>query len=1490
MRNHKYSRQALVDRGANGGIAGPEMKLIAWADGYVDLCGIDNHTVSSVRLGSFAAVIKTHLGERIGLWHQMASMPTGKTLLSPIQMEVARCTVNEKSPHVTGQTPTFIDPNGYITPLSIEEGLAYVALRPPTDREWLDLPKINFTLDCPWDKRVLDAPIPDNWYERQDDFSSYQRDNIFNEDGDLKESIVQDPSNDDLPEQADNAPVKVDRGTVRCYLHHQVRHEVDDLFVYNAVGSKVYEHRLTDDERRDVLDVTTRPRRSGTHYGPRQPAHPSPRMGGKSRSSKNSKKASKRKSNNKSSTTPPNDDTEERMDEIRADMRQPTDSTGYNNPARRVGPDHPVVTGKPTYKGLIGPGINGSFGPRLIKPSRINYDLYVRHFPGTPLDTIKRTFLATTQYARKGASPGFYMKQHIKSPNPALHIPRRHEAVATDTVYGPNGTPAVDNGSTAAQVFIGRTSGHVWIKGCGKSDKTFVKVLYDCIRKFGAMDVLISDCAKAQISNKVQDLLRALFINDRQSEPGNKNQNFAERGWQDIQRKTNILLNYSGAPDECWLLALCHVGFLINHIALERLGWRTPIEWISGSTPDISVFLQFIFYEPVYFALNDEDDQSEEAMGRWVGVAENVGHRMTYLILTNDKKILRRSRIRTANKQGGYENFRALKDADVIRPGKQVVSSPNAFKDGNNKARVEPEDTKTEQADEHPGDRRTDATNVEVETVDEEEEKDDSDEPKEDPEESTSSLPPSNKEGVHRHTDDKDFVTIDATELLKRSFITLPNENGEQSRATIVEVHPTGESTADKTEPLFKFRAKVGTKTFEEILTYNRMLEWCERDKDKRDFYNFKAIVGHRKDPSNSRKWELLVHWESEERTWEPFSSIFGDDPVMVAMYAKENSMVHEWPCCKRHLKNKKILARMANQARLKTFRQQPKFKFGVQVPRNHAEAMKIDTLNGDTRWADSEALEVSQLNDYESFKILGYKAAVPEGYTKIKCHFVYDIKHCGKFKSRFVAGGHMTDEPAESVYSGVVSIPGIRMVTFLAELNELELWAADVGNAYLESVTKEKVCFEAGPEFGELEGHLFIIIKAQYGLKSSGKRWHDRFYDVMRDMGFFPSRAEEDIWMRDAGTHYEYVAVYVDDLMIASHDPKAIVDSLRGVHKLKLKGVGPITYHLGNDYFRDEDGTLCVGPKAYIEKMVAEYQRLFGEKPCRKYSSPLDKGDHPELDDSPILDDEGIRKYQSLVGTLQWTITLGRFDIGTAVMTMSSFRAAPREGHLERLRRICGYLYKMKNGFIRVRVDEPEYSDLPSHEYDWAKTVYGDVEEQVPEDAPPTRGKRVVMTTYKDANLYHDLTTGRAVTGVLHMLNQTPVDWFTKKQATVETATYGSEFAAARTAIQQITAMRLTLRYLGVEIHGSTHMFGDNESVVKSGSLPHSPLHKRWHGLAYHFTREAIASGMVAFHHIPGEINPADVLSKHWGYSQVWEQLRPLLFWEGDTGKLLEQ
>ena len=562
---------------------------------------------------------------------------------------------------------------------------------------------------------------------------------------------------------------------------------------------------------------------------------------------------------------------------------------------------------------------------------------------------------------------------------------------------------------------------------------------------------------------------------------------------------------------------------------------------------------------------------------------------------------------------------------------------------------------------------------------------------------------------------------------------------------------------------------------------------------------------------------------------------------------------------------------------------------YGFQVPRNHEQAMELDRQNGNTKWRDAEIIELTQIDEYNTFLDKGRGFLPGPGYKKIRCHLVYAVKHDGRHKARLVAGGHLTDTPIDSVYSSVVSLRGIRLLTFLAENNGCDVYATDIGNAYLESYTKEKVFIVAGPEFGDREGHTLIITKALYGLKSSGLRWHERFADVLREMGFFISKAEPDIWMRDKGDHYEYIAVYVDDLLIVSKDCLKITQTLLDKYNFKLKGTGPIEFHLGCDFFRDEDGNLCYAPRKYIEKCLENYKRMFGKYP-KEYKSPLKKGDHPELDTSNLLDMEGQKIYQSLIGSLQWTIQIGRFDVATAVMTLSRFRAAPRQGHLDRVKHIYGYLSKMRHWVIRIRTEEPDISAYPESHHDWTYTAYWGAKEEIPKDIPVPRGKRVQLSAYVDANLMHDLISGRSVTGILHLANKTPIDWFTKLQSTVETATFGSEYVAARTCTEQVIDLRTTLRYLGVPIETPTMMFGDNETVVNTASIPHSKLQKRHNALSYHRTREAICAGITRFYHIKGTTNPADILSKHWDYPSVWPQLQPLLFYYGNTAKLLEK
>ena len=236
------------------------------------------------------------------------------------------------------------------------------------------------------------------------------------------------------------------------------------------------------------------------------------------------------------------------------------------------------------------------------------------------------------------------------------------------------------------------------------------------------------------------------------------------------------------------------------------------------------------------------------------------------------------------------------------------------------------------------------------------------------------------------------------------------------------------------------------------------------------------------------------------------------------------------------------------------------------------------------------------------------------------------------------------------------------------------------------------------------------------------------------------------------------------------------------------------------------------MNPNHYLKRMEDSYKRLFpGEKIDEKVKSPLDPGNHPELDTSDFLDGDDIVIYQSLIGAFQWAVSIGRFDVMTAVMTLSSFRAQPCVGHLKRIKRIYAYLLNHRYYRIRFDVREPNHDTTPVHTYDWSNTAYDTIAEELPVDAPEPKGKRVVFTHWYDANLMHDVLSGKSVTGTFHLANLTPMMWYSKKQATSETATYGSEFLAARTCVEQIIDLRNSFRYLGVPVFETSYVFGDN-------------------------------------------------------------------------------
>ena len=415
-------RGALIDRGANGGILGDDARIIAETDRVVNVQGIRDHQVTDLKIVSAGGVVDSQHGPVIAIFHQYAHMGSGKSIHSSIQLEAFGLEVIDKSCKVTGGRQRIITPDGYIHPLQIKDGLAYIIMRPYTEKEWMILPHVHWTQDKDWDPSVLDHSLGDHdeeWFDAVADITELPNKHLFDEFGNYR------------------------------------RHTAN------------VENHVT--EASQALSIAIHARE--------------------------------------------------------------------------------VHTREPDYIAL--------------RP----------HFGYTSEDIVKRTFQATTQLGR--LSSATHLKWQYRSPNPALNVHHRNEPIATDTVYAD--TPAIDDGSTCAQLFFGTKTYVTEVYGM-KTDRQFINTHEDTIRSYGAMDKLVSDRAQVEISNRVQDILRAYGIASWQSEPNQQHQNPAEQRYQTVKRFTNTILNRTAAPEFAWLLCVQYVCYVLNRMACEPLHWRTPLE------------------------------------------------------------------------------------------------------------------------------------------------------------------------------------------------------------------------------------------------------------------------------------------------------------------------------------------------------------------------------------------------------------------------------------------------------------------------------------------------------------------------------------------------------------------------------------------------------------------------------------------------------------------------------------------------------------------------------------------------------------------------------------------------------------------------------------------------------------------------------------------------------------------------------------------------
>jgi hypothetical protein len=484
---------------------------------------------------------------------------------------------------------------------------------------------------------------------------------------------------------------------------------------------------------------------------------------------------------------------------------------------------------------------------------------------------------------------------------------------------------------------------------------------------------------------------------------------------------------------------------------------------------------------------------------------------------------------------------------------------------------------------------------------------------------------------------------------------------------------------------------------------------WAQCDIDGNQYRLMEAIVDHKFDEDavkradgfvvvNGRKHmkkstkgvQLCLQWKDGSTSWERLADVKESNPIETAEYSFAQGINNEpafawW--VDYTLKKRARISAVKKRVVKKTH------KFGIRVPNNVDEAHALNKANGNTLWGAAIAKEMKNVRI--TFDIKEKDTTPPVGYQEIRCHGIFNVKMDGFARKYWmVAGGHTTKAPATLTYASVVSRESVRIVLTMAALNDLEVKAADIQNAYLTAPVLEKIWTRLGPEFGPDAGKVTIIVRALYGLKSTGALFRNHLADYMRELGYESCKADADVWLKaetrpDGFKYYSYVLCYVDAILCIHHDAMKQILAIGKQFPLKKGSVGDPDIYLGAKLRKVtlENGVEAwsMSPSKYMQEAVKNVKNYLQEKEpgrpwLKKVPTPFSKDYRPEIDISPELGVDDATYYMSQIGVLHWMVELGRVDIITEVSMLASQLACPREGHLEAVYRIYVYLDNKHN------------------------------------------------------------------------------------------------------------------------------------------------------------------------------------------------------------------
>lgn len=1074
---------------------------------------------------------------------------------------------------------------------------------------------------------------------------------------------------------------------------------------------------------------------------------------------------------------------------------------------------------------------------------------------GIGMETARRTLRVTTQYGmRRLAAPA---QRRFRTSMPHIRYPRLPGKFYADTMaVKPNSI----RGYRYAHI-IGNGYGYSRFYPMKRKNETDDS-LDSFVKKVGIPEHLITDEDPTMRTWKNwKDLIKSYRIKQTWTEPHSPWQNRAELDVREVRRGIRRHTLRANSPKRLWCFLGEHVTAIRRFTAYDnsRLRGRCAAEEVLGYTPDISPYVQHDWWEVVQYLDND----GEPKLAFWIGVAEDYGGGDAFWVLP-------RSAIPQVRSTVWALTVEEREHPDMKEQIDDLIAQVhNAIGDDVDEADVDPNlqglfpEAVDEIFDDTADVMQQVMTDWDMEPLPE-----------------------------------ADDYTPEATDNYISASVLLPR-GGEQSRGTVIrrrhdqDGKPVGRSDPnpilDTREYIVEFEDGAQQAYAANLIAENL---YANVDEEGRHFSVLQEIIDHRRRPSavpssdgvirtatgerprrTTRGWDLLVEWKDGSSTWVPLKDIKESNPVDVAEYAVGNKIDQEpafaWWVPFTLRKRDRIIKKVKSKYWSRTH------KYGVQLPKTVQDALRIDKETGTDLWRKAIEKEMRNVRPALEFND---DDVIPVGHSKVRLHGIFDVKMDLTRKFRLVANGNETDPPKESVYSTVVSRDSVRLFFLLAALNDLDVLSADIQNAYLSAPCKEKLYTIAGPEWGpQFEGRPGKIVKALYGLRTSGKAFADHLSGILRDLGYTSCKADPNVWMRpsvkeNGDRYYAYVINYVDDVCAAMANPAEFMKLLGTRVTLKEGSVKEPDVYLGANVTKwridgadDHDKPRwALSSTTYTKRAIADVETELAkidQKLATKVKTPLAHGYRPELDASPELNGERLSYYQGLIGVLRWICELGRIDILMPVSLMSRFLASPREGHLEQLFHIFAYLKAHERSTMVFDDTIPLFDEDRFSLHDWDE-YYPGANEAIPHDAPEALGNFVVMTCFCDSDHAGCRVTRRSHTGIIIFVNRAPILWHSKRQNTVEASTYGSEMIAMRTALEMIEGLRYKLRMMGVPIRGPCNVFCDNEGVVKN-VVPESQLKKKHAAINYHRVREGIAAGTIRVAKEDTSTNLSDIATK---------------------------